>query len=123
MQPPKIGEKFNGSPSFAFKMLPVAKMDASFVYQQVEETIKMIREAGGDVKSVIVDGNRTNQKFFKSFPTVPGKPWLTTDGIYLLYDYVHLMKSIRNNWLTECDGEFNYLNNGKWKWQMRSGNI
>ena len=41
----------NGGPSFAFKMLPVAKMDASFVYQQVEETIKMIREAGGDEKS------------------------------------------------------------------------
>ena len=103
----------NGGPSFAFKMLPVAKMDAAFVYQQVKETIELIREAGGEVKSVICDGNRTNQKFFKSFPTVPGKPWLTTDGIFLLYDYVHLMKSIRNNWLTECDGEMNYLDKSK----------
>ena len=80
----------NGGPSFAFKMLPVAKMDASFVFEQVKATIDMIREVEGDVKSVISDGNRTNQKFFKSFLTVPGKPWLTTDGIFLLYDYVHL---------------------------------
>ena len=50
----------NGGPSFAFKMLPVAKMDASFVFQQVKATIDMIREVGGDVKLVISDGNRTN---------------------------------------------------------------
>ena len=46
------------------------------------------------METVITDGNKTNQKIFKSFPTVPGKPWLTTDGIFLLYDYVHLMISI-----------------------------
>ena len=32
---------------------------------------------------------------------VPGKPWLTVDGKYLLYDFVHLIKNIRNLWLTE----------------------
>ena len=99
----------NGGPSFAFKMLPVAKMDASFVYEQVNETIQLIKGAGGIVETVITDGNRTNQKFFKLFPTVPGKPWLTTDGIFLLFDYVHILKSIRNNWLTECKEEMNYL--------------
>ena len=36
---------------------------------------------------------------------MPGKPWLTTDGIYLLFDFVHVIKSIRNNWLTEKNGE------------------
>ena len=104
-----------GGPSFVFKMLPVAKMAASFLYQQVQDTLEMIREAGGDIESVICDGNRTNQKFFKMFPTVPQKPWLTTDGIFLLYDYVHLIKSIRNNWLTETDGKLKYLKEGEWK--------
>ena len=32
---------------------------------------------------------------------VPGKPWLTVDGKYLLYDFVHFIKNIRNLWLTE----------------------
>jgi hypothetical protein len=104
-----------GGPTFVFKMLPVAKMDASFLFKQIQDTVDMIRNAGGIMKTIIADGNRTNQKFFKQFPTVKGKPWLTTDGIYLLFDYVHLLKSIRNNWLTEKCGELKFLHDGKWK--------
>ena len=86
------------------------------MYKQVNETIQLIKEAGGIVETVITDGNRTNQKIFKLFPTIPGKPWLTTDGIFLLFDYVHILKSIRNNWLTECKEKMNYLDDdGKWK--------
>ena len=29
------------------------------------------------------------------------KPWKTVNNVYLLFDYVHLMKSIHNNWITE----------------------
>ena len=54
-----------GGPKFMFKMIPVAKMDASFLYEQVMETMKLITEAGGQTKVIIVDGNRTNQSFFK----------------------------------------------------------
>ena len=51
--------------------------------------------------AVITDNNRTNQAFFKLFNTPESKPWKTSDGIFLLYDYVHLLKSVRNNWITE----------------------
>ena len=101
-----------GGPNFMFKMIPVAKMDASFLYKQIVETIKLIAEAGGKTRVIIVDGNRTNQSFLKKFPTVPGKPWLTTDGIFLLFDFVHLLKSIRNNWLTEKNSELSFEING-----------
>ena len=50
---------------------------------------------------VITDNNRTNQAFFKRFNTPESKPWKTSDGIFLLCDYIHSLKSIRNNWLTE----------------------
>ena len=90
-------------------------MDASFLFKQIQDTIDMIRNAGGTIKTLIADGNRTNQKFFKLFSTVKGKPWLTTDGIFLLFDPVHLIKSIRNNWLTEKSGELKFLHEGKWK--------
>ena len=38
-----------------------------------------------------------NRAFFKKFDTDPDKPWLVQESnMYLLYDYVHLMKCIRN---------------------------
>ena len=40
------------------------------------------------------------------FDPKPDAPWVTKDGkLFLLYDHVHLMKCIRNNWLTEKCGE------------------
>ena len=33
--------------------------------------------------------------------------------LYLLYDYVHVMKCVRNNWLTETNGELKYEWNGE----------
>ena len=97
-----------GGPTFIFKMIPVKGLTASFLYEQVNTTLKMIQNASGIPVSIILDGNRTNQKFFKMFETVPMKPWLTTSGIFLLYDFVHLMKNIGNNWLTESSGELNF---------------
>ena len=43
----------------------------------------------------------TNQSFFSKFTCQVGKPWLTVDGLYLLFDFAHLLKSVRNNWITE----------------------
>ena len=97
-----------GGPTFLFKMIPIAGLDAKYLFDQVNDTRSLIAEAGGHVKAVLVDGNRTNQKFFKLYETQPGKPWLTVDGMYLLFDFVHLIKSIRNNWLTETDGELSF---------------
>ena len=46
------------------------------------------------------------------FDTEPQQPWLTKGGIYLLYDFVHLLKNIRNNWLTEKMGELAFYERG-----------
>ena len=90
-----------GGPVFVSKMLPVSKLDAGFVKQEILQTVQSIKDAGADVKVLVSDNNRVNQKFFKDFETVANKPWLTTDGMFLLFDFVHLIKSIRNNWITE----------------------
>ena len=97
-----------GGPTFLFKMVPVTKLDAKFLFDQVSDTLKLIRQVEGNPVAVICDGNRTNQAFFKLFKTVEGKPWLTVDGMFLLFDFVHLVKNIRNNWLTEQSGELNF---------------
>ena len=42
----------------------------------------------------------------------PDKPWLTNDGIFLIFDYVHLLKNIRNNWLTEKTSQLIFIDKG-----------
>ena len=75
-----------GGPKSLVKMLPVANLNAEFVQHEINQT----------KESIIV-----NQRYFKMCVTVPNKPWLTENGLFLLFDFVHLVKSFRNNLLTE----------------------
>ena len=60
-------------------MLPVAKLNAEFLAEQINETIISIKTAAGTINSLICDNNRTN-RFFKSFANALNKPWVTTGG-------------------------------------------
>ena len=97
---------------FLSKMLPVSKLTSQFLIGQVTATTQAISSGGGQVKAIICDGNRTNQSFFKRHKTIPDKPWLTDDGKYLLFNNPHILKCIRNLWLTEKTGELEYNDNG-----------
>ncbi|XP_065650888.1 uncharacterized protein LOC136079096 [Hydra vulgaris] len=92
-------------------MIPVCHLDASFLFEQVCYVINSIKSSNGKVISVICDGNQTNQAFFNLFERVEEKPWLTKCGIFLLFDYVHLLKSIRNNWITKKTQELHFEKN------------
>ena len=62
---------------------------------------------------------------------------MTEDGKYLLFDNPHILKCIRNLWLTEQTGEHEYNDNGvkrtaRWlhikrlhelEWKQNEGNI
>ena len=85
-----------GGPEFILKMIPVYRLTASFQYDQVMLIVDQLEQCDAKIVSVICDGNQVNKSFFKHFETVAGKPWL--------FDYVHLLKCIRNNWLTEKCG-------------------
>ena len=63
--------------TFISKMLPIAKLNSSFFYEQIRLTIDAISQSLGIVKAVICDGNRNNQAFFRLFDTGPEQPWLT----------------------------------------------
>ena len=39
------------------------------------------------------------------FGTEPLQAWLINGGLYLLYDFLHLLKNVWNNWLKEKMGE------------------
>ena len=74
--------------------------------------MEAITEAGGTVRALICDNNRTNQALFRKIPTIANKPWRTAQDVFLLYDYVHIIKNIRNNWLTEKTHELVYYDDG-----------
>ena len=49
----------------------------------------------------------------KIFKTVyKNRPWLTIDDTFLLFDFVHLVKCLRNLWFTEKSGELQYDDGG-----------
>ena len=94
------------------KMLPIAKLNSRFLYEQIRLKIDAISQSSGIAKAVICDGNINNQAFFRLCDTELQQPWLNKGGIYLLYDFAHLLKHIRNNWLTEKMGELAFYERG-----------
>ena len=94
-----------GGPEFIVKIMPVHRLTAEFQYDQVKLILNEIYQAGAVVVAIVCDGNQVNKNFFKKFETVLGEPWLTNNNIFLLFYFVHLLKCIRNNWITEKCGE------------------
>jgi hypothetical protein len=95
-----------GGPTFLCKMIPVKELDASFLHEQTLTLLGSLKTAGADVTAIICDGNKVNQSFFKKFDTI--KPWRTSNNIFLLFDFVHILKNVRNNWITEKTKELVY---------------
>ena len=105
-----------GGPKFIVKLIPVTKLDSQFQFDIVKNILNAIEKSNGETIAIICDDNRVNQKFFKLFPTQSDKPWITCESnmnipvnVFLLFDYVHLFKSIRNNWYTEKTREITYF--------------
>ena len=102
-----------GGPKYLFRILPVNDLDANFVYQQTNYILDAVSNAGGIPVAIICDNNRVNQALFKKFDCVD--PWLTESGIFLLFDFVHMLKSVRNNWITEKCQKLSFEENGTLK--------
>ena len=79
---------------------------AMFLFEQTNAFLSSIKLAGGNVVATILDGNHVNQAFFKMFDTI--SPWRKKEGMFLLLDFVHLMKNIRNGWITEETQEIEF---------------
>ena len=62
--------------------------------------------------AVYCDGNINNHTFFRLFDTETQQRWLAEGGIYLLYDFVHLLKNIKNNLQTEKMGVLAFYEKG-----------
>lgn len=94
-------------------LFPVKNLDASFLLDATMKVLKLLSEVGFEVVAIISDNNKVNVKLFKhlgkgvvtNFIT---NPFDESKKIFLLYDTVHILKNIRNNWLNEKSKTFIY---------------
>lgn len=102
-------------PQFIYKALPIKGLTSSFLQNACCETIETIENQDhGEVIAVITDGHKINQKTFDMMKESDEKPWIKKDSnTFLLYDFVHIQKCIRNNWITEKNQELEYSFDGK----------
>ena len=92
-----------------FKVVLVYRLDPSFQYNQSVNILKIVQQNEGCIKAILFD------IFFNMFDLE--KPRKTVNNVYLLFDHVHLMKSIRNNWISEKLQELSYDNGQTAKWE------
>lgn len=103
-----------GGPIFIYKAFPVNCLKSDFLREVTLKTIDDINKQEGQVTAIITDGHKVNQKFFDSLKESEAEPWkMKESNTFLLYDYVHVAKSVRNNWLTEKTKQLEYYFDGE----------
>lgn len=88
-------------------VIPVHKLTASFQYDVVLDAARKVEGAGGVVLGSITDNHKINQQYCTMFSRPTYCPASATHPLdqnrvwHLLFDSVHLLKCIRNNWISE----------------------
>ena len=95
----------HGGPSVMISITPVHRLTSKYQFGVVKEAAVLVEKSGGVVIGSITDNHRINQQFCKLFDRshdfLAIHPLDATRSWYLLLDTVHLLKCIRNNWLSE----------------------
>lgn len=106
----------HGGPSLMVSVTPVNRLTGMYQFNIVKEVAAAVEKAGGVVIGSITDNHKLNQHYCKQFTLLSEctavHPFDTERVWYLLFDTVHILKCIRNNWITEkcqrlsLNGEF-----------------
>ena len=95
-------------------LVPVNNMNASYLHELVCKVLNLLEEAGFVVVCLISDNNRINRNMFQKLGHTDLQSHVTNPAndkknIFLLFDSVHLIKSIRNNWINQLDSEKTFI--------------
>ena len=94
-------------------LIPVKSMNATYLKDCTVKVIRMLEDCGYFVICLISDNNRINRNMFTELGNGELKPWIihpccSERKLFFLFDSVHLLKCIRNNWLGQSDSERTY---------------
>ena len=91
------------------RLLPCSETSASEIYPITKKVISDIESCDLFVVTLITDNYPLNVRLFKSFSNtsqlehcVP-HPVDSSRCLFFLFDFVHILKTIRNNWLNQTD--------------------
>ena len=96
----------HGGPSLMISVTPVKGLNSQFQYDTVIRMATIVEKCGGIVLGSITDNHKVNQNYCKLFSTPSAiyqaiHPLDETRPWFLLFDPVHILKCLRNNWITE----------------------
>ena len=100
-----------GGPAFIARLIPVHSLDHNMIFDQIQQLLKIIHDCSGFVYLVMTDNLRANQSLFQKMHDFYGSKSLWSvnhpinneefEELFVLCDPTHLLKNIRNNWVTE----------------------
>lgn len=70
----------------------------------IKENVRILKNFGISVKVLVCDQGSANRKCFSNFGVTVEKPFFEFEDekIFCMYDFPHLVKSLRNGWM-KCD--------------------
>ena len=91
-----------GGPRFVLRIIPVAHLNATQLQSYIIALLATINKCGGCVVSLVWDICSLNQSVYNKFGgsgqvSIEG----VSDNLFLVFDYVHVFKNLRNNWISE----------------------
>ncbi|XP_023225604.1 uncharacterized protein LOC111626460 [Centruroides sculpturatus] len=95
-------------------LFPVKNLTGIKLHEMTCSVLKLLKKFGYKVITIISDNNRINRVMFEKFcngllTTNIQNPYSPSDKIFLLFDSVHLLKCIRNNWLNQHDNRQTFV--------------
>lgn len=92
-------------------LFPVKNMNSEVLLALTIDVLKLMNELKFEVVCLISDNHSTNRKMFEllgggRLKTCISNPADPLKSLFLLFDSVHLLKCIRNNWLNRPNGTF-----------------
>ena len=104
---------FDG-PKYILCIYPVAKLDSGKLKEALLEALVVATNAGDTIISCVGDNCKTNVAVYGKLGG-PGKAFINAKNshIFLVFDYVHSLKNVRNNWITVPDKKMFFIKEGK----------
>ena len=90
-----------GGPKYLSKLQPFNGLSTKFLHKSIDTTLDALKSCSVKPIAIICDGNRTNQSYFDLLRKSDEEYWVSKDGVFLIYDFVHIIKCIRNNWVVQ----------------------
>jgi THAP domain/Transposase protein len=95
-------------------MVPVKNLTAAYLRELTTQVVTLLENCGYFVLALISDNNRVNRNMFTALCGGSLKPFVQHPcaedrKLFFLFDSVHLLKCIRNNWLGQADPENTFV--------------